>query len=841
MHNLGIEQFLVKVEKPSRYLGTEINRVVKDPATVKLHMALAFPDLYEIGTSHFGIQILYHLLNQRPNIYVERVFAPANDLGELLRDKGVPLSSLETQAPLAQFHIVGFSLLYELNFTNVLNMLDLAGIPLYAHQRDASHPLIIAGGPCVSNPEPMAPFFDAMVFGDGEQVLPQMADAWLTWFNGPDPSRRALLDRWAQLEGVYIPSFFNVDYDAAGLQQLQAQKPAYTKVSRAIVGDLDGAFFPETPTIPFGKPVHDRLRLEISRGCSRGCRFCQAGMIYRPVRERSPQRLLDITDHSLAATGYEDLSLLSLSTGDYTCLAQLMETLMQRCQEDRVAVSLPSIRAGTLTPGLMALIKKVRKTGFTIAPEAGSQRLRNVINKNVTYDDIASTVHDAFELGWKVIKLYFMIGLPTETWEDIDAIVEMVQALKQIKGPAQRRGNIHVSVTTFIPKAHTPFQWASQISLDESWDKIRHLKERLRQPGIQVKWQNPNMSQLEGVIARGDRRVAPVIERAWRLGCTFDGWSDHFDFSRWCQAFDDVGLSIDDFTTRTRSLDEPLPWAHMDAKISRAFLESELTAAHSGQRLTDCRVDKCHQCGACDFKSTAPQLFKQCPTAQEDAESDLVQLSSDQFVQLELMYTKLGQARFFGHLEVAGIMARALRRAGIQVLYSQGFHPMPRISFDDPIPLGMESQAERLRIKVAPHHGCTELLALLNPQLPCGLQLIHCRRLVYQKDKRAITTHRYHLYTDSGLIDTQALERFNTAQKWLYERTSHKGRMHHMDLKQCVNRFERVDDTCLLLEVRADHPPIPRPADLLRSVLGIDEANLNTIRVVKLAPDGLDP
>ncbi|MFW6240990.1 MAG: TIGR03960 family B12-binding radical SAM protein, partial [Thermodesulfobacteriota bacterium] len=515
METRDIQDILPLVEGPSRYLGGEINAVRKNPADVRLHMALAFPDLYEIGTSHFGLQILYDIVNRRDDLLAERVFAPDPDMEARLRESGTPLATLESGTPLAKLDIIGVSLLYELCYTNILTILDVAGIPFRAVDRDEGHPLIIAGGPCTCNPEPVADFFDAMVVGDGEETILSMAEEWLAWRDAGE-DRKALLRRWSQLRGVYIPSFYEAEYGADGLQRLRPTVPGVETVQRAAIPNLDDAAFPDAPVIPYGKPVHDRLRLEVARGCTRGCRFCQAGMIYRPVRERSPETLLAQAERALAATGYEDISLLSLSTGDYANIAWLMSELMGRCAADHVAVSLPSLRAGTLTPELMNLIKRVRKTGFTIAPEAGSQRLRDVINKNIAEDDIVATVTDAFAAGWQTIKLYFMVGLPTETQEDLDAIVALTDRLRDLRGPKGKRAKIHVSVGAFIPKPHTPFQWCPQLSLAESKARIEEMKARLSKPGVQFKWQSPKVSFLEGVFSRGDRRLAPLLATAWR-------------------------------------------------------------------------------------------------------------------------------------------------------------------------------------------------------------------------------------------------------------------------------------------------------------------------------------
>jgi radical SAM family uncharacterized protein len=509
MADLKIDPLLSLVEKPSRYMGGEINAIVKTGEDIRLRMALAFPDTYEIGMSHFGMQILYDLVNARPEACAERVFAPGVDMAELLKSRQLPLFSLETRRPLGAFDIVGFSLLYELNYTNVLMMLDLAGIPFYADQRGSNHPFVIAGGPCTVNPEPVALFFDAMVVGDGEAVLPGMLDAWADWKEAGSGDKTELLKAWAAIEGVYVPAFFAAAVHACGRQQTRPLLPGYDKVRRAVVPDLDLVGFPESPVIPFGRPVHDRLRLEIARGCTRGCRFCQAGMIYRPVRERSLDTLAALVGKSIGSTGYEDLSLLSLSTGDYSCLTPLMKHLAAQYRRRHLAISIPSFRAGTLNPEMMELIRSVRKTGFTIAPEAGSPRLRSVINKNISEDEIIETVSTAFDLGWQLVKLYFMIGLPTETDADIEDIAELVRRLHKLRPKGRRGGNINVSVATFIPKPHVPFQWAGQLDAATARDRMQYLRRRVKGRGVEFKWQDPETSRLEG-----DRRLAPVLAAA---------------------------------------------------------------------------------------------------------------------------------------------------------------------------------------------------------------------------------------------------------------------------------------------------------------------------------------
>jgi len=828
-----IDDLLPLVEKPSRYLGSEINIIKKDLRRVKLRFALAFPDLYEIGTSHFGMQILYHILNADPDIAAERVFAPGVDMEALLRNSGRPLFSLESRAPLSRFDIIGFSLLYELNYTNVLTILDLAKIPFLAADRDHTHPLVIAGGPCTCNPEPMADFFDAMAVGDGENVITQMTGAWLQWKNEDPGDKGALLQRWSQIGGVYIPSFFDPQFDDRGFQSLVPRFSSYRGVKRAIVDDLDRMPFPQKPVIPFGKPIHDRLRLEVSRGCTRGCRFCQAGMIYRPVRERSPENLMSIAADSIAATGYEDISLLSLSTGDYGCLAPLMQRLMARFGAENVAVSLPSLRAGTLTPALMQLIQQVRKTGFTIAPEAGSQRLRDVINKNITEKEINDTVTDAFALGWQVIKLYFMIGLPTETDDDLKALVTLVKNLRKIKGANGRRGKINVSVATFIPKSHTPFQWAPQIPLAESRSKIQWIHNQLRMPGVRFKWQDPQVSQLEGLWARGDRRLARLLTAAYGKGCKFDGWSDQFNYDLWQEAIAEAGIDADFFTARARDVAEPLPWDHVDNRVHRSFLKQEWANALEQNLIEDCRHGLCHQCGTCDFAKIEPRIHA-AGDEKSDPACDAPPATSADFQSLCVFYAKQGQAKYFGHLEMVNIFLRALKRAGIPVQFSQGFHPKPKISFDDPLPIGIESEQERFILSVADSVDPATVARALNAHLPAGLVITSSQFLTAGFKRQAAGVHVYRVTLQNGSFNEENLSSFQNRPEVIISRSNRKGKVKKINLKDMVIRIELLDPKQLQVALAAETGQTLRPAQILGPIFDITENRIKQARVVKL-------
>ena len=830
MNIANINDILPLVEQPSRYLGSEINSIKKDYKNILLSIALAFPDLYEVGTSHFGLQILYHILNKHENIAAERVFAPAPDFEAYLRASKIPLMSLENQRPLNKFDIIGISLLYELNFTNVLMMLDLAKIPFYSKERDLTYPFIIAGGPCTCNPEPVADFFDAIVVGDGENVIVEMSMAWIQWKENACNDKESLLKAWSEIKGVYIPSFFEAKYDENGFQTMLPVSDGYSKVVRNIIPDLDNAPFPDKPVVPFGRPVHDRLRIEISRGCTRGCRFCQAGIIYRPVRERSLENIIDISNKSISSTGYEDVSLLSLSTGDYCSLSPLLESLMALYESKHIAVSFPSLRAGFLTPDLVNLVKKVRKTGFTIAPEAGSQRLRDVINKNITEEDIISSVETALGMGWQVIKLYFMIGLPTETDDDIKAIIDLVYKLRKTR--SRKNSSINVSVTTFIPKAHTPFQWCSQISLAESAEKIEHIKKALNISGIHFKWQNSKVSLLEGLWARGDRRLSSLLVNAYQKGCRFDGWSDKFRYDLWEQAITDTGIDKGFYLFRERSITEPLPWDHIDTGVSKEYLIGEREKAKKAENTDDCR-NKCSSCGVCDFNQIEPKLSYYNDEATEKKKTETEKKKAS-FKKLKILFSKKGSARFFGHLELINIFLRSIRRAGIEVDYSEGFHPMPKISFEDTLPVGMESLCETAYLMVTDDTQPELMAKILNEQLPEGFSVIDCKESYPVSGKVSPNVYSYEVSLLSGSFCMQSLNLYERSANFEIERINKKGKRKALNLKELVKNINIVSHDRLVFTLSSEPGNMVRPVEVLKKIFPLSDEEIKRARIVKL-------
>ena len=724
MSNLDQTEALIQVSRPSRYLGGELGSICKLDTGIDVRMVLAFPDVYEVGMSHIGFPILYNILNGLDWAAAERVYSPWADMEQWLRDKQQPLCSLETSLPLGEFDIIGFTLQYELSYTNLLTMLDLSGIPLRRENCADDAPLIVVGGPCAFNPEPLADFFDVAVIGDGEEAVVELV-TWVRRAKLEKWSRRQLLQQLAGCEGFYVPEFFDVSYQSNGcIDHITPLLPGYNKVLRRFVNDLETAPFPTRPIVPFMQTVHNRVAMEITRGCTRGCRFCQAGYIYRPVRERSPEKIKTLIAESLQNSGFEEVSLLSLSSGDYTCIEPLLQQLMDEYANDRVAVSLPSLRVGSLTPALMEEVKKVRKTGFTLAPEAGSERLRQLINKGISADDLLESTKRAFQLGWRLIKLYFMMGLPTETDVDLQELMELAAQVKK-SGKGTGGNDVNVAVSTFVPKPHTPFQWEAQIGIDETLRKQRLLRDGLRQKKLRFKYHGAEASFMEGVFARGDRRLSAVLERAVALGCRFDGWWECFDFSKWQQAFEDCGIDPS-WYLRQREEEEALPWDHIDCGVPKNFFLQERHKAFKGAATVDCRNGVCHGCGICDFEkrrmrlTDLPEINSNRTVAEKNDHGE----DREQWIKVRLRLSKLGRARMVAHLEYLKMFQRAVRRANLPVRFSQGFHPMPKISFLEALPMGVSSEAELVDLELLSFVSVNEVISRINVQLPEGFKII---------------------------------------------------------------------------------------------------------------------
>ena len=684
---------LTCVERPGRYIGLELNAYRKSFENASVRFVLAFPDVYEIGMSHLGLQLLYHQLNRAEGVMADRVYAPWPDYEDKLRSESEPLRGIETEQPLFDFDFLGVSLQYELSYTNILTILDLGRTPIYSRDRTTAHPFVIGGGPCAFNPEPLADFFDFFVLGEAEEVLPEIIYAYQDWKRRGAKSRQDFLSALRSISGVYVPSFFEVSYFEGGaVADVKPRFSDYTRVVKRVVPELDRICpVPEKPLVPVLDIVHNRLGLEIARGCTRGCRFCQAGFVYRPVRERGPQYVLDAAKRALACSGFEDVALLSLSTGDYCRIQELLGELVEELEPRRIAVSFPSMRVGTLTPALMEHVRKVRKTGFTLAPEAGSERLRRIINKGISDSDLLDAAQAAFDMGWRLIKLYFMMGLPGETEADRDAIVDLCMRVRE-KGK-KTRSSVNVAISTFVPKPLTPFQWSAQMSADRIEQCHRMFKEQLRKPGLRFKWNMAGASILEAVFARGDRRLGAALKRAWELGARFDGWSDHFREAVWHQALEETGLSARFYAERERDRDEILPWDHLSAGVERSYLWSEYEKAMGEQFTPDCRQGRCSLCGVCDHNGISPLIHREFePKTRDEKFGNGVRAGAEQSEFLyRVIYSKLGKARFFGQLEIAAVLERALRRADLPAAFSKGFNPHPKISFGEALPLGMET------------------------------------------------------------------------------------------------------------------------------------------------------
>ncbi len=603
------DKILSNVEKPTRYTGGELNSVLKNPDNVDVRLGFCFADTYEIAMSHLGLKILYHTLNNREDTFCERVFAPWTDMENEMRTRGMRLFALESGDEITHFDMLAFTLQYELSYSNIINMLDLAQIPMLAKDRDETFPIISAGGPCAYNIEPIADVFDFVILGEGEEVMHEVIDEYTAWKKSGKKNKKDYLRAIAKIEGVYVPSFYDIEYNEDNtIKSITPNEDVAPRtIKKRIMRDFDKTYAPDTIIVPFGEVVHDRVMLEVMRGCMRGCRFCQAGYIYRPLRERKPDTLLNLADKLLCCSGYDEISLSSLSTSDFSGLPDLTNGLLDITEKKKIGLSLPSLRIDNFSLELMNKVQKVRKTGITFAPEAGTQRLRDVINKNITEENIMQSTSMLFKGGWTNVKLYFMIGLPTETNDDIRGIADLAQKVldQYFAIPKEERAkniNITVSTSSFVPKPFTAFQWEPQDSREMLIEKQNTLKGAITSKRIKYNWHDNKTSYLEGVFARGDRRLCDVIIRAVQKGCKFDGWGEHFNFDLWMEAFDELGIDPNFYNARQRDYDEILPWDHIDIGVKKDFFINENEKAKAEKTTPHCR-EKCSNCGMASFKS----------------------------------------------------------------------------------------------------------------------------------------------------------------------------------------------------------------------------------------------
>ena len=818
---------LQKVTKPTRYTGGEFNCVIKNWANVDCKMALALPDVYEVGMSNLGLAILYGIMNRRGDTLCERVYAPWIDMEAEMRAKNIPLFSLETKHAIKDFDFLGFSLQYEMIFSNVLNMLDLASINIFAQDRSDDEPFVIGGGPCVYNVEPVADFFDFFVVGEGEEILNEVVEEFIAWKNGGKiGGRRGFLKRLLNIRGIYVPSFYQPIYDGENFIGLNVLENAPRIIYKRVVKDMNAVATVDKPIVPFTDIVHNRAMLEIFRGCSRGCRFCQAGMSYRPARERTVENLRSTARRLIDVSGYDEMSLTSLSSADYSCLNRLVDELMTDFKTEKINFSLPSLRIDSFSIELADKLQAVRKSGLTFAPEAGTQRLRDVINKNVTEENLLEACAAAFQKGWKTIKLYFMMGLPTETDEDIAGIADLAQKVANLYRKIKNRRDVKVtvSVACFVPKPFTPFQWFGQISLEEFERRQKYLRSLITDKAVTYNYHNAKLSVLEGAIARGDRRLAKVIYTAWKNGAKFDGWSDLFKFEIWAAAFESCGVDMKYFSERKRNIYEPLPWEHTSPGVNKNFLISELEKSRAGLTTADCRRTNCTGCGVCmnlgvnviDF-ANAENISTE-KTIKPLAPSPLPLAPTKYRAQIR----KGAEIAFLSHLDYMNAFMSALLRSKLPAAYSEGFNPHLKVSFATALGVGVTSDCEYVDFELAENIRSPEVMTRLNQQLPTGAEILRIKKITGKVPAlmSAVDFSRYEVIV-AGDLDSAvvAADKFNLAQEIIFTRVTPKV-TRAFDIKNYIAESVKVskvaEDLLITFGVKITTDGTVKPSEILK-------------------------